>query len=198
MVAISGPVGPIYNWTTGKGYVTGQYYGPTIGGFSATPTTLALANTDLVFMPFVPDVTRTFPAISVYNTSAAESGNKARLGVYSSTNGQPSALLVDAGEITLTGAAAIRDLTATIALSVGRLYFTCIHTNAAFTVRALTPGAGGTEASIRLGQPSSNLASAANLSATFYANQAYGALPSTPPTLTTAGYTTVPFVCVKG
>ncbi|MBW2635995.1 MAG: hypothetical protein JRC86_00465 [Deltaproteobacteria bacterium] len=115
-------------------YVAGRYYGPSVQYNRVTgDNTVADA---LIYAPFVPFETHTFTDMAFYNTGAGDNGEKARMGIYSSSDGRPDSLMKEAAEVTLTAAAALR----VAALSGGQelvrdtLYFLAFVADDAFGI----------------------------------------------------------------
>lgn len=88
-------------------HVAGRYYGTPIGS-GASATTGAVTADILYAIPFIVPDTHTYDRIAVEcTTQDAVEPNDARLGIYTDSGaGAPDALVLDAGEIDLTGTGA--------------------------------------------------------------------------------------------
>jgi hypothetical protein len=108
-------------WATpplGPGYVSGPYYLSPVS--AVTAVALSAANT-VMAIPFYATAPQTFTKISIDVASSPASTIHCELGVYANSGGVPGALLVDAGEITITtSTTGIQEITGqTVALSQG-------------------------------------------------------------------------------
>ena len=120
--AVDGSYPPFFNEPISPSdYIAGRYYEPSLN--SVGVSTATMAQDVLYFTPFVPFLDHTFDRIAAYNGGTGDTGEKFRLGIYESTNGRPVDLLLDAGEITLDGSAALRAITISQALVKDNLYF---------------------------------------------------------------------------
>lgn len=106
-------------------YISGQFYMLPMPK-PVTQSSGTLTANVLFAVPFLCRITRTFDRIGMYNTSAAETGRNARLGIYnvtSPTNGYPGSLLLDAGVVTTTAAAAQLNATISQQLTANTWYW---------------------------------------------------------------------------
>ena len=165
-----------------------RYY--TMSASDATaPTTLALTAGRLYAMPFLISGTHTFVRISI-NVSTAAAG-KARMGIYTNMTGDvyPNALIAgtDIGEVD-TGTTGLKENTISWSPSPG-LYWLCLVSNAASTVRAIAVGS----SLPILGMDSTFAAAHGN---SWYVAITYGALPGTYPGGGTIGNASMPIVAL--
>ncbi len=110
----------------------GYYHGPVISG--ALSTLAVLANT-IYYVPFVVEDPLILSEIGIYVTSAVGLSN-ARLGIYTSDNGTPATLLLDAGVVS-TAALNIRVIVITQALQLNQLYWLAALFSHTPTVKAV-------------------------------------------------------------
>ena len=117
-------------------YKVGRYYKPqwAVTNAGITVTTTA---TRLYYAPIYIREKITFAGAAAFNSGAGDNAETLRLGVYTDSSGVPGTLVTDFGEITLSGAAAVRDLTAAAALTVG-WYWLCAHHNTAAAMYGMT------------------------------------------------------------
>lgn len=132
---------------------TGSYY----NAFPSTADgTLTAVLNQVYYSPFPVYVAQTLDRISLGVSGAGGAGSVVRLGIYSSdTNGQPSALVLDAGTIDGTSAT-YQEKTISQALTANTLYWcaVCWQVGTAGTVRAI--GAGNGSEFLALGANSSD------------------------------------------
>ena len=168
------------------GHTVGNNYMPSIPILYAAAATVVADY--IYFTPFVPRADHTFVGISLYNTSAGENGDNFRLGIYGSdAAGDPDALVVDTGELTLTAAAALRTSVISEALTANTLYWlayigdsvsTYLMTNSSATNYSwypVNPNSGFVD--YRMVNPLQGIRE----------SQAYGALPANAGTLEASG-----------
>jgi len=193
-----GSPGPTY--ISGRRYLSSVY---TIGQGGAG---LGTTSTRLYYMPIYIWEAHTFTGASMFNSGVGDNGDTLRLGLYthSATNG-PTSLVIDFGEITLTGAAAERVLSSSVSIGSPGWYWIAFHSNQALDVY---PG-------VIAGQEISNAGrypiafqgffgdfatpgiSASQMIAAWYVDTAYGALASTA-VAPTARTTPAPLVWLIG
>lgn len=154
------------------GMQSGRLY--TAPGTDGNGSSQSFATGTIWAIPFYCPQVQTFTQISVDQFAA--NGNHAHMGVYNNSNGQPSTLLIDCGQITFTGAFGLASLTGqTINLNPG-WYWLAITIDATFNM--VTMGTGITN--WLRGVTSGNIANNSNnVSGTF----AYAALPNNFPTI---------------
>lgn len=119
-------------------YITGRKYRSHLYNTNTTAFALTTTATRLYYAPIYIHRAHTFTAMNMYNTDAGDNGEKFRLGLYnhSATNG-PGSLVVDMGEITLTGAAAERSVVASCAVTRPGWYWTACHCDSASAVLSM-------------------------------------------------------------
>lgn len=172
---------PTAGWASGQTFLP---YGMTLQGNITT------AADDRFYFPFFVDRTVTFSGARTWNGGAGDTGETLRLGVYSNNNGLPDVLLKDFGEITLTGATALRTLANAVTLPGPAWYWQCSAYSAASTMRGMTPLATVSSVGFMPVTPINmltgfklttipSITAGLNQSAGFYVSTAYGALPST-------------------
>lgn len=101
-------------------YITGAYYIP-IGYSINTDGYGGTTATRVYYFPLTVWEARTFAGASVYNIGVGDNGKKIRLMVFNDNgaSGGPGTLAKDFGEITLTGAAALRTVTSSWTAAAG-------------------------------------------------------------------------------
>ena len=115
------------------GFATGQSYtspATTFGTFT-TPT----AGGILYAIPFVSPLGEPISKMSIFVT-AAGTATKCRLGVYGVDSGAPGALLLDAGDVTLSGTGVQQKLGLNFLLSPNALYFLALGCDMNVTLEA--------------------------------------------------------------
>lgn len=122
--AISVPGAPF------AGFSTGRYLWPQWGAFGSAMT-ITTTSTRLYYYPIYIPKAQTFASASVYNSGAGDNGETLRIGIYSNNNGLPGTLLSAYTEITLTGAAAERNVAVSLSLSAGWNWCAIHHNSAA-------------------------------------------------------------------
>lgn len=158
-------------------------YVNTVAGLTSTTTRL-------YYIPYYfPVAGLSYTGLKCHNSGAGDNADTLRLGVYqaSATTGLPSTLVIDAGEITLSGAAAVRTLASAWTAPYEGWGFLALHCNQAAEFYAFTNVSASSTAvgvifpapSIQLfGAPSTTFAisnTATNFGA-YYVDTAYGAL----------------------
>lgn len=110
--------------TVGKSYVvpstyaSGYYY--LFNSLSSSSTTNNLGNNNLRLSPAVISSTVTISRLWVEHTAAGEASAVFRIGVYADNgNGWPGNLVVDAGTVSMAGAAAVQEVTVNVTLNPG-------------------------------------------------------------------------------
>jgi len=174
----------LLGWNFNNGYSPSNYYPPTIPGIVYNSGVNGLTADYVIYVPFVCRVTNVFTRLAYYNTGTGDSGDDIRMGLYESAEGRPTTLIVDGGELAITGAAALNESTISTTLIGGRLYFMAITANGAINGYRATAA------------PTSAYASAIDMGVTevsavpglggigYMESRAYAALPSTVGTLT--------------
>lgn len=97
------------------GYVTGRFYPPPM---TNTAASLALSANILYAAPVYIGVAHTFTGIAFHVQSAAASGKKAEVGIYSNVNGQPNTKLFDTGNV-LVDTTGDKTVSASMVLPIG-------------------------------------------------------------------------------
>lgn len=118
---------------TGAGISTGQYL--TLDG--ATDATLALTLNRLYLVPFLVRGPMSVDRIAIEVTTGGSAGSVIRLGIYNSSNGLPSTVLVDAGTVDGTGIAVV-SATVAVTLQPAQVWLAAVAQTAAPTVRTRT------------------------------------------------------------
>jgi len=119
-------------------YITGAYYLPV--GYAQRDAAITCTATRCSYVPLIIWENRTFSGVSVYNTSAADTGKKIRIMVFRDdlSTGGPGTLEKDFGEITLTAAAALRTLSSSWAAVTG-VYWLAFWSDSATNVEGMAP-----------------------------------------------------------
>lgn len=100
-------------------YITGAYYMPI--GYTLDAGGYGVIATRVYYFPLAIWEPKTFAGAAIYNTGVGDNGKKIRLMVFNDNgaSGGPGTLAKDFGEITLTGAAALRTLSSSWTASAG-------------------------------------------------------------------------------
>lgn len=106
-------------------------------GTLRTAANTVLVQNTLYCTPFYVNKDTTFATIGVVSTGVALSS--ARLGIYSDTNGVPSALVLDAGSVGTTGGA-FASISISQALTVGWYWLACAVQGANGNIQCITAG----------------------------------------------------------
>lgn len=128
------------------GYRTNYYYSafPCIA-----PSTLSLANNRLHYIPFQVTESVTFTRIGI-NVSTAASGAGIRLGIYNSSSGAPSSLLLDAGTVS-AATTGEKEITISQAMTPGWYWLAMVTDNTAVWVTAENGASSGDTVRVNLG-----------------------------------------------
>lgn len=131
--------GPIYG-APHIGYDTGLAYHPhyMLVGVGAGLTT---TSTRAYYMPFFVAEAVTFSSIKTVNTGAGDNGDTYRVAIYANDGtAGPGTLILDAGQVTLTGASAVRTLSVSIDLTAygGSWVWVMVHCNQAASMGEMT------------------------------------------------------------
>ena len=124
-------------WTPSPSYVAGNYYfcnSQEQSGTSATLNTNTMRSTPWQVVDDL-NAVRLF----VEHTVAGDGSAAMRLGIYADNNGTPGALIVDGGTVSMTGAAAVGEVTINVNLTPG-LYW----------VAGVVQGASATQPTVRV------------------------------------------------
>jgi hypothetical protein len=119
-------------------YVSGQYTVNTAGPL----TTAGLTTNRLYDLPQLITTSTTFDRMGLEHLGAVGgAGSVVRLGIYSSTAGLPSTLVLDAGSLDLTTPLAFKELTISVTLTPGLYYLAVVPqiTSGACTFRTIIP-----------------------------------------------------------
>jgi hypothetical protein len=173
-----------------------RYYWPTLPFLTAT-TTKQCTSGRLYAMPFYCPNTYSFTGVSIHQTSTT-AGN-VRMGVYNDSNGYPSSLKTDAGAVAFPGSTGIRTGTATIALTGGLWYWlAAVFDTNSMQYSGIADADGAAFSGTYFDHGVNTTAAAAIPSnTTWYATQAYGALPDPFPAFT-AYDGNAPLLMLKG
>ena len=146
---------------------TGRWYGGRIvNGIS--DASIAAATGNLYASPYFTGAAETLDRIGIDVLTAGAGGATARLGIYNTTAGLPSTLLLDAGAVAVDSLGA-KPITISQALAANSLYWLVVSFSAACNVR-------GSYSTPWLGVPA--LDSDGGVGQSGYGNAAYGALPA--------------------
>lgn len=111
------------------GYVSGRYYTPPIGGGNGT---FAQTANVVYFFPFIASITSTWDR-AVFEVTTAGANANARMAIYTSVNGKPSALVTDAGTLAISGTG-VKLTTISTTLSPGVYWLALVIDTAGWTV----------------------------------------------------------------
>lgn len=113
-------------------YITGAGYSP-IGYHTVTGTAINTTVNRCFYTPFTVWEPHTFQGVWTENQGAGDNGEVYRMMVFNDdgASGGPGTLAKDFGEVTLTGAAALRLLTSSWAATPGRYWMAQWHNTAA-------------------------------------------------------------------
>ena len=101
------------------------------------PAALTTTATRLYYYPIYLDRVVAFAGARTFNSGAGDNGEVYRVGVYAeATAGGPGALAKDFGEVTLTGAAALRTLASAWTNARPGWYYIAVHADSAFAIYA--------------------------------------------------------------
>lgn len=175
---------------TGPGYASGNYHQGLGWSGGGGATTLTVTANRLYAKVFVCLSSETFTKIGIEVTTGA--GTNARLGIYSSSNGRPGSLLLDAGTVS-TATTGEKEVTISQALPAGTYFLGAVFDNTPI-VRAVASTGPVMSALIGATDPDNTTALAG-----FYVAHAFGALPSTFGSVTnvTGGGGGVPAIWVR-
>jgi|LakMenE18May11ns_1017448.scaffolds.fasta_scaffold9677478_1 hypothetical protein len=133
-------------WT----FISGYYYkGVSAQPVFTTPAPLAANNT--YYLPFVVTATTTFDRIMIRTGIGFVGTSSVRLGIYNSSGGKPTTVLLDAGTVSCTSAAGTFQITISQQLSAG-FYFLANNPQSVATTNNYT-GTPRTQASAFNGTP---------------------------------------------
>ncbi len=179
--------GPLFGgfpqeYATGFFYTSQFFTTPIAGGTTTTATRL-------YYMPILIFKGHVFTACETFNASAGDNGEKYRVGIYTHGTAGPGTLVGSFGEVTLTGAEAVRELTANVTVPKSGLYWLAVHFESATVMQCVNAAnkqltAAGYLPSMMpqalLGYKSATTALTDPLnSMTLYVDTTYGALAST-------------------
>jgi len=184
------------------GYDTGVCHLPHY--ITKTGATLATTSTRAYYIPYFVGEAVIFSSIQTFNQGVGDNGDTYRLAIYANDGtAGPGTLIQDIGQVTLTGASALRTISATINLEAYALQWVWVmfHANQAadmYDMKVTLTSGEFTNGVAVFGTFGSQFSSAANANAVFrYVDTAYGAAASTAVT-PTATITAAPsFVLVK-
>lgn len=200
--------GGSFNGVPSLGYLAGV--GATYPPHWATLTNAnALATTinRLYYIPYYFESLTAFTGLKLYNNNTGDNGDKCRAGVYqrSPTTFLPTSLIVDAGEVTFTGAAAIRTLAQSFTPAYVGWHYIAVHFNAAVDMQWISTQEPVSTVGVTTGFPAKNifgvstqvLQSYASTFGAYYVDTAYGALASTavaPTAISTQAPSVAPYI----
>ena len=171
-------------------YSATLYYPPALPNYTLGSTNDGTGT--IWYLPFIFRRPCTVVKICNENTSAAQSGNKFRVGWFSSTDGKPSTLLQAGAEVTLGAATAINEVTVSQAVVPDTLYFAAVTNSANISCRYLTAGSTIGQAT-DMGFNGATFATA--VAGVFTESFTYGALANAVSPLVNVN--TIPFLAVK-
>lgn len=161
----------------------------------------------LYYIPYYFQAVRAYTGLKLYNNNTGDNGDKCRAGVYqfNATTGLPTSLVIDAGEVTFTGAAAIRTLAASFSPAYVGWHCLAIHFNAAVDMQWVSTLESLSAAGLAVGFPAKNgfgvstpvLGSGASTFGAYYVDTAYGALAANavaPTAISTQGPGVYPYI----
>lgn len=171
---------------------------------------IATTATRLYYIPYYFEEVRAFTGIRTENFGAADNGDTYRCGVYQATllstgsRGGPGALIADCGQVTLTGASAIRTLASSFTPAYVGWHWLAFATNLSATMSSMSnassTAANGYGSPMYMGFGVSSISIATAGTQTFgalYVDTTYGALASTavaPTALTAVAPTIAPYL----
>lgn len=122
--------------------MTGKFYTP--HHCTADGQTVTISANLIYYVPFYVPATGTYLGCKFFNSGVGDNGKKVRTAVYSeSSTGGPGTLQKDFGEVTLTGASAIRTAASTVTLSGPAWYYLALvsdTTPVLYSMSAITSG----------------------------------------------------------
>lgn len=169
--------------------MSGAAIGPHWAGITNASKTTTAGR--LYYYPIYFDRIQTFAGAKTRNTGAGDNGETYRVGLYTeSASGGPGSLVKDFGEVTLTGAAAVRTLASAVSTTLLGWHYIAVHHNTAAAMNSYgagenITGAGLVTPNIYAGliptmDPASQLNSVGPVLFSFlFVDTAYGALAAT-------------------
>lgn len=110
---------------------SGRYYMPPHMFIETSGTTMNSTAARYYIVPFIVEAPTTFAGAWTYNGGAADNGDKVKIAAYSeATSGNPGALAKNFGEVTLTGASAVRTFASSWTANPGRYFLEMVTDNA--------------------------------------------------------------------
>lgn len=174
-------------WGGGDFFRSGYYsHGVPVAG---TFGSLTLNVNTVRYKPFFVPVRRAFDRIGVNVATAGGAGAVARMGLYNSSGGKPSTLIVDAGTISTTSTGA-KEITISQTLDAGLYYVAIVGQTASCVVSAYAP-------LVPEYQPVTATPSAGNEAMALVEGSITGALPSTATPLDPSAGSTCPAVQLR-
>lgn len=134
-----------------------RYFLPSHLFVDSVGNTVASTGGRYYFAPYYVDRATTFAGAWTRNAGAGDNGDKIKIAAYNeAAAGGPGTLAKDFGEVTLTGAAALRLFASSWAATPG-WYYLALVTDNAVTMSAMTGGTVVTAAGVVYPQPLNNL-----------------------------------------
>lgn len=159
---------------TNPGYRTNYYY----SAFpSIAPGVLSLANNRIHYIPFQVTESVTFTRIGI-NVTTLQAASVIRLGIYNSSGGKPSTLLVDAGTVAGTSTGE-KEITISQAMTAGWYWLVCLSDVNSIGVTAENGASSGDTVRVNLGTSTGG----GNGVVYVYETFSYAALPASAGTL---------------
>lgn len=180
--------GVVNNWSPSvQPYQTGRYYTPFGSNYNGSCGS-AIYSGKIVLIPFFCQYTTTFTAMSAHvNTLIA--AKTVRLGIYNDNNGVPGSLLIDAGTFSFASVGQ-KDVSMSQQLQGNTWYWLAALTDATvtgvldgFIAGIYDPTFSGGIAATTLGGTAVRQTYGSTAYNSYSGTQAYGALPSTLPTI---------------
>lgn len=106
---------------------------------AASATSSTMSANRCYYLPIQVVRTATFDRIGVEHTATTAANAVARLGIYNSTNDLPSSLVLDAGTVDLSTAAALKTITISQSLTPGIYWLACVVNSATPVLRTGAP-----------------------------------------------------------
>lgn len=111
--------------------MAGKYFQPPHLLPRETAATMSTTGARYYIVPFIVEHAVTYAGAWCYNGGAGDNGDKAKIAIYNeAANGGPGTLAKSFGEITFTGAAAIRNFASSWSATPGKYYLEFVTDNA--------------------------------------------------------------------
>mgnify|MGYP003478330757 CR=1 FL=1 len=111
--------------------MAGRYFYPPHLVPTESATTMNTTGARYYIVPFVVESLTTFAGAWCYNSGVGDNGDKVKIAAYNeATGGGPGTLAKSFGEVTLTGASAVRNFASSWSASPGKYYLELVTDNA--------------------------------------------------------------------